>query len=180
MRIGVDLDGVTYDFHSVLRDYCQHVTGRWLPEITQWNCWGEWGMTKDEWFRHVHSASALGVLFRKGPALPGAELAIPLLMRDGHEVVIVTHREGQTARWHTLSWLADHRITFDQIIFAADKTVLNLDVLIDDAPHNLEAARACGTRAVRFAQPWNAELDGYESVAGWHEIPALFIGAHCK
>ena len=65
---------------------------------------------------------------------------------------------------HTEQWLHDIGLPFDELYCSYDKIArcveLEIDVLIDDSPINLERALEVGMTAATLEHPWNRELDG--------------------
>lgn len=85
---------------------------------------------------------------------PGAVEMVKALLQRGHEVYFVTapypeliqYRYSQLRRFFP-------EVPERNIIIAGDKSIIALDVLLDDGPHNLEASIA--KHVVRWALPWN-------------------------
>lgn len=163
MRIGIDLDGVVYDFVASFRRYLTDVVG-WvgpLPEPTTWNVWEDWGMSMEQWARWFAAGVEAGHIFRDGEPIEGAAQVIRAAKDHGHDVFIVTHREQHPkAISSTHEWLAEHQIPYDVIAFARDKTVIPVDVFIEDNVDNAWALEASGVHALLFDQPWNRRWKG--------------------
>jgi 5'(3')-deoxyribonucleotidase len=176
VRIGVDLDGVCYDFVGALRKWIHESTGRPLATMPDAECWDffkyQWNMPTAEFLRLFDAGVAAGRIFRFGPPLPGAVAGVQALQDAGHEIHIVTNRPQPGARENTLRWLAQHRIPFDSLTFSADKTCVPTDVFIDDNIENYEALRAAGVSAVFYDQAWNRSHDGVR-VHSWDAFVAL-------
>jgi 5'(3')-deoxyribonucleotidase len=91
---------------------------------------------------------------------PGVQETLAELRASGHTVHLATARgfEGPLAgmvRAHTVEWLATHAIPHDSLTFTADKSLLNVDVFLDDGIHNVEALHAAGIPAYLRDQPHN-------------------------
>lgn len=182
MRIGIDLDGVTYDFVGALRLYAISIgfDAEQLPANKTWEFWNEWGMTYEEWadiFAHGVDARCV---FRIGPPMPGAVRVLNTLRSAGHTIHIVTHRNvGHLSEANTAAWLRDYGVPYDTLTFSKDKAAVPTDIFIDDYVGNLEALRSAGVRAVAFTQAYNAAWDG-ERVETWGHFEALVLGAQPK
>lgn len=168
MKLGLDLDGCFHDFVGSLRSIVSelHHLPYWrLPEPTCWEFWTEWNLTFDQWKACFDAGVESGVLFgRYGPLDHGV---INTLARD-HEVHIVTHRpEGAEAT--TREWLERWAIKHDSLTFSEDKTVVPVDVFLDDKPENVRALLAAGVDALLFDRRWNrgANAQGLRRVSGW-------------
>jgi 5'(3')-deoxyribonucleotidase len=167
MKIGIDLDGVCYPFVDEFRNWIaeqRDYRGEHLPAL-QWNFFEDWGMTAKEFNAEMRMAHEHDALWRFAHPTEGTLAALAALPALGHSIHIVTHRPDY-AKATTERWLRDQGIPHRELIFAEDKTKWGLDVLLDDAPHNIEQARAAGIRAITFDQPWNEHVTG-ERVKSW-------------
>ncbi len=74
------------------------------------------------------------------------------------------------------SWLRRHFsfIPPSHYVFCGDKSVLDVDVLIDDMPRQLDRCRG---RGLLFSAPHNAHEHRYERVASWAEVRRLLLPA---
>lgn len=181
MKIGIDLDGVVYDFVSALRDYLVEETGRSpsdFPDATTWGFFKEWGLTVEQYERAVRRGIRDRRVFWIGVPLPGAIDGLRALVEDGHHLTIVTAREIAgaeiAARHATESWLSAWEVPHHDLRISNSKTGLGLDLLLDDAPHHYEEAVAAGERCVLFSRPWNLGAHPEaERVWGWNEFRRL-------
>lgn len=169
MKVGIDLDGVCYDFVAALRTWLTSKgrDPRGLPEA---NCWDffrdQWGMTTAEFIAECAEGVDAGVIFREGDPMPQARWALQALHGMGHTVHIVTDRSfGRRSQENTAAWLAEHGIRFDSLTFSADKTIVRTDAFVDDKPANVEALRKAGVRAFLFDRPHNQEARHLRRVA---------------
>ena len=62
-------------------------------------------------------------------------------------------------------------ISSDHIILTSSKDMVNIDVLLDDAPHNIIKSKAKFPVVMR--RPWNSELTGVLSVTSYNEFLIL-------
>lgn len=180
LTIGVDLDGVLYPFSEALRDYAVEHCGEDPETLSAAQDWDffhtQWGWSKSKYKRIFHRGIKAGYIFGyETLPIPGSALGLQALREAGHRVILVTHRSvpgcEQECRDNTLLWLHEWDIPFDGLIFAGDKTGLGLDLLIDDAPHNIEAAVKAGERAWFWDQPWNRHV-GHHRVQCWEDVLA--------
>jgi 5'-nucleotidase len=174
MRIGIDIDGVLYDFVSAFHAYAEQSLGRTLPKnFEKWGFFEEWGIDLPGFCKMMEEGCAAGALYHEGPLPEHAKQVIHLLEDEGHTIVFITAR-GEHARQATRNWLDGHGLWHHLIMGAEDKTLHQLDVLLDDGPHNIEAARAAGVRAIVFDQPWNQHVAGVR-VYSWRHFHILII-----
>lgn len=137
MRVGVDLDGVMADFDKAWIDRWNADHGMTL-EYKQCDHWDSLvtltGVTYDEWWGWAESKHS--DLFLEADALPGAVKAVRTLAEDGHEICIVTAKP-RWAAGHPSTWLQKHDVPYDEIHVTSKKWYVGVDVLIDDADHNI-------------------------------------------
>jgi hypothetical protein len=166
MRVGFDLDGVWYDFR---RAHSEFEIARGNTHCTLeacdpgWDYFEGWGMSLDDWLRSYAEGVDAGVVLRHGEPMPGAVWSSRRLAELGHTIHIVTDRSigtdlGSASR-ATAAWLADNGFVFHSLTFSRDKTVVPVDVFIEDRLQNADALNAHGTPCYLINRPWNAPHD---------------------
>lgn len=156
-RVGVDLDGVCYDFADSLRTFLEG-THRKYPEPTRWEFYEDWGFTLPEFIELCHEGVNAGVIFTEGDPFPGTVEALTRLHSAGHTIHIVTDRSFGSAGGSeaaTRLWLDGHKIPFDSLTFTSDKTIVRADYFIDDKLQNYDELFAAGVEVYLFDRPWN-------------------------
>ena len=174
MKIGFDLDAVLFDYHKAFKLMAEDLGWHHRDKITpptQWEVWKDWGITKDEWWAFAHLAARHGLYL----ALPPAEdalWALKSLKSRGHSVHIITDRRGKFAREDTITWLDEHKLPYDSITFAKDKTIAAVDFFLDDKTENVETMLRAGAQAVLMSHPWNetAPLPRVDSLTEYVEL----------
>ena len=175
MRLGIDLDGVVADFNEgwvvrYNRDFDASVT---VDEIVEWNA--PVGLThfRDmaEFWRWARTCGEGKSIFRPLHPYPGAIDALHEFAADGHQVVILTTKPD-FAIHDTYEWLAEHRIPTTEVHILEDKSVVDCDLYVDDADHNLRSFLAShpDSTVCRFVRPWNQPLPGAVDVTGWGDV----------
>lgn len=105
--------------------------------------------------------------------LDGAVEYIQRLIRQGHEIVVVTASHYDNVGMKMRNVLIKHFpfIPYDNVVITSRKQMILGDVLIDDAPHNLIGGKYKG---ILFDAPHNrafcAEKYGMRRVKNWKEI----------
>lgn len=162
MRVGIDLDGVCYDFAASVREYlCQHArshTPDACGDATRWEFYEDWGLTLAEFLDVCHAGAGAGVIFTHGDPYPNVAEAFQRIRAAGHTIHVVTDRgfgEAGASEAATRAWLDRHGLRFDSLTFSADKTVVRLDVMVDDKPANYDALEAAGVDVYLLTRPWN-------------------------
>lgn len=163
-RVGLDLDGVLYPFHTAYRDWLvanKIRTPEECPEPKRWEFYLDWKLTLDEFLIHFTEGVDAGHIFWKGEPFKDAARQVQRLKADGHTVHIVTDRfvgmPGMAAS-ATFNWLEDHFIQYDSVTFSADKTVARTDYFLDDKPANIAALTQAGScEAYLLCRSWNKD-----------------------
>lgn len=92
---------------------------------------------------------------------PGAALALASLRRAGVAVWVVT---ATVMTYNNIAgWLGQAGVPYDKIIRTADKMGIG-DVLIDDSPATCQTFHAAGLPILRYALPWNSNLNHIKGV----------------
>jgi FMN phosphatase YigB (HAD superfamily) len=165
MRVGIDLDGVVYNWHASLRQQIMLSTGRPasdFPEPEAWSFWEAWGLTLDEFIDHCEAGVNNGIIFSWGYPFDGVRDALLRIKEAGHTIHVVTDRRagdpGVAAR-ATASYLSLHGLPYDSLTFASDKTIVRLDLMVDDKLENYDALDAAGVAVYLMDRPWNQADD---------------------
>lgn len=98
-------------------------------------------------------------------------------IHETYDLLIVTSAlpESVCDKW---KWLQNHLpfIPYENFIVASRKDLIQADILIDDAKHNVERWVATGRPALVPSHHWNQELEkleGVKMVYGWHGMKAI-------
>lgn len=165
--IAVDVDGVLYDVDTVM--------WRWLTnkgyappdhEIRTYNMSDNWGIDGETIQEEFGNAVSAGVMFRYGEPYPEGLEAVRRIYGAGHKVVLITARDlpGRETQClqATIKWLRENRIPFDALHLTREKEKVPFDILVDDAPGNVERVTAWGKKGIILHRPWNRdEGEGY-------------------
>jgi phosphoglycolate phosphatase-like HAD superfamily hydrolase len=167
LRVGVDLDGVVFDFVDSLRRHLTATLGRpaeTMPDASTWDFYADdWGLTLEEFLAHCHEAANAGVLFTTGAPYPGVVDGLQSLLDAGHSVHLVTDRAGfgapGVAQAQTQAWLADNRVPFTSLTLTSDKTSVPTDVFIEDRPKFFTELTAAGVPTFLRSHRYNESVD---------------------
>jgi 5'(3')-deoxyribonucleotidase len=106
--------------------------------------------------------------------MPGMVKAIGELQAAGHEIILVSSspRKGKTSAYDKVRWVEKYLPDFntEDIVFTHRKDVVSGDLMLDDAPHNIEAFP--GLTCV-FDQPWNRKVRSNFRVSDWDQFTTL-------
>lgn len=177
MRIGIDLDGVAYNFDASLKHYLVENEGfdpADLPDPEGWHFYrDQWGMTDEEFAAHCSKGVDAGVVFLHGDPHAGTADALRRLKAAGHTLHVVTHRTyGTRSVQNTMEWLQRHGIPFDTITFSGDKTLMEVDAFIEDNTDNYDALEAAGRMPFLIDRPWNRHHADARRVHSWEQFEA--------
>ena len=104
--------------------------------------------------------------------LEGAAEALQKLIADGHRVLIVTSSAYQTipVKMNTVLFKEFPFLSWDDVIITQHKQLIQGDVLVDDAVHNLEGGEyAKILMSVPHNQAYDAEGNGMIRANNWQE-----------
>lgn len=163
MKIGIDLDGPLYPFGECLWEWCvtQGLKEGEMPVTTTWNFFkDDWGHDLDWYMEHCTAAAAAGHLFYSQEPHPGAIEGMNALRERGHTLHIMTYRMFSGAVNNTERWLVKHNVPFDSLSFTKDKTLIPVEVMIEDNVDNANSLAEAGVIPVIVDRPWNKEWDG--------------------
>ncbi len=118
-------------------------------------------------------------LYRRVRPFDGAAHYMKKLIDDGHEVYIVTVNPYQTVRAKMEEILFKYFpfIDWAHVIIASNKQMIRGDVLVDDAPHNLEGGdfeKILFTAA--HNRDYDAEANHMTRVNNWEEVYRVIAG----
>lgn len=139
-------------------------------ENVKWKDISEWDMAK--FFPTLTRKQVYSPIYEDGfwdsiTSMPGAEDFINSIIADGHEIYIVTATNYQTCGAKIKKLLEMFpMLNWENFIITSNKQMVNGDILIDDAPHNLIGG---SYQKVLFDRPHNHNFDEKE-----YEIKRVF------
>jgi len=174
-KIGLDVDGNAYKFVDAFRNNLIQLDGRTaeeLPPAEDWNFFKTWGYSTAEYMNMVVKCVTEGDLFWKGDMYPDCKEVVEYLYDLGHEITFITSRFypgiDEICSEATFHWFDNEAmLPYDNIIITEDKSGYGLDVLFDDAPHQVERNIIAGEKAVIVDQLWNQHMTYPQRVTGW-------------
>ena len=163
MLVGLDMDGVLAEWDGGLDSRTALI-----PELHDFPRQPERGWNKFSDMDPRHHPHVMEILhhpdfYRDLEPIPGAVEAAKKLRADGHDVVFVSspwesNPMGYQAK---ADWLMEHLGGWARkgLILTSDKTMIELDVLVDDKPAITGRFTPPWVR-VLFTQPYNLEVEG--------------------
>lgn len=162
-RIGFDSDGVLDNFGEGVHDtlVARDLGHLWKSGPTKkpfWNFYEDWGWNFVQFKELVDWGVDNGYIFT-GHWREGAIDAVRRVAELGHQIIIITDRGFGThpsnSERNTIEAFANAGIEYDELIFSADKTVGNVDVMVEDKLENYDALVAHGVKTFLINRPWN-------------------------
>lgn len=167
--IGIDMDGVLADIEDHILQTYYAETGILLTrnDIK--------GKQEEELFPDravvMNICNRVG-FFRNLPVMEGAIETVKQLMEDYEIYIVSAAMEFPLSLFEKHEWLAEHFpfISWRNIIFCGDKSIIDTDYLIDDHCKNLDF---CKGKPLMFTAFHNVEKDHHQRINHWSEVPAL-------
>ncbi|WP_342327401.1 5'(3')-deoxyribonucleotidase [Pedobacter sp. FW305-3-2-15-E-R2A2] len=167
--IGIDMDGVLADIEQQFMDWYENEFGVRVPREERL------GVLEPEGFpdktaikRYVYTPG----FFRTIPVMEGAVAAVIRLMEDYEVYIVSAAMEFPQCLFEKHQWLAEHFpfISWTNIIFCGDKSIIDTDYLIDDHCKNLDF---CKGKAIMFDASHNVNQHHHVRVKSWNEVLTL-------
>jgi FMN phosphatase YigB (HAD superfamily) len=166
-RIALDIDSTLHHYWDLLDELAHKHFGVRLPYEEQHG----WGITSLEpgQLRQVIEESHSDENIEQAEPYPGAVETVARWHASGHWIHITSHR-AEVTREATTRWLDRIGMPFDDLHCSYDKVTrcveLEIDLLVDDSPVNLENAREQGILGATIIHPWNARIVDQRRIIG--------------
>jgi len=168
MKIGIDVDGVIFDYmvtvraYAELYDYCElHKNGVINKEAMKVGKRYDWGKEELKYFADKYFVE----LSKSTPFNTLAIEIIKKLIEDGHELYIISNRGliHEEAITVVEERFIDNGLKFNNLFWKiSDKTKVlldnNIDIIIDDSPEVCEDAVNNGITALYFREKNSKKL----------------------
>lgn len=167
-RIMVDMDGVLADVYSRFYELHEQQTGQRIDEKEIA------GLLEAEAFPDQLSWVRSPGFFRTVPVMPGSQESLRRINEKYDVIVVSLATEFPTSLIDKQLWLNDHFpfISWKQIVFCGNKSIIRADIMIDDHPKNLDFFEG---DTYMFTQPHNSliKTSRHKRVNSWSEIEAM-------
>lgn len=174
--VGIDLDGVLYNFAHEFREYCTARLGvTELPYPKHWEFYEDWGLDKDTFYQWLNEATEQEQIFNRGLPYPLVLEGWEKLRTLDVKIHILTHRHP-LAYAQTAEWLLRYGLVPDTLHFGANKNILKTlstgtAAAIDDYTGYYDSYTNANIKAFMMSQPWNAQHPG-------RRVPDMLAFAH--
>lgn len=174
MRIAIDIDSTLHHYWEQLAEVVRLRYGVVLP-YEQQHTWGIGELEQEqltETIAETHSEEWISA----AEPYPGAVEVVNRWSQEGHFIHITSHRDVAAAA-PTERWLEAIGLQFDELYCSYDKITrcreLEIDLLVDDSPVNLQSALDEGIRGATLLHPWNAEVCKSSEITSAEDWPEL-------
>ena len=166
MNIGIDLDDVVCDLGNAwILKYNQDYNDNLKKEdILQWDVSK---FVKKECGKKVFGYFNDPTLYLNCLEIPNSLNCINILKEQGHNILFISACMPKTME-AKYEWLKKHNYinSINEFIAIYDKSLINVDILLDDKPETIENFPKKG---VLFSQPWNQNYN-LPRVNDWEEF----------
>lgn len=174
-RIGLDMDGVLYNWERAVRNLVMERTGQEVPLSTSWDFLKQ--TIGPETWRWVWKPEQVVRMFSEGRAYPGA-VAGALALRGLADQLYILTSGPFVSTSAKVGWLEKVGIRYNRFVrleMGTPKTVVPCDLYVDDGPHVAEqVVRArFDTRLILVDRTYNREVEDHPRITrarGWAEV----------
>jgi beta-phosphoglucomutase-like phosphatase (HAD superfamily) len=174
MRIAIDIDSTLHHYWDRLSDSARRRFGVELPYDEQLT-WGITRLKPQQLQVCIDDTHSEAEILASEP-YPGAVEVVNAWHAAGHFIHVTSHR-AERCQAATSRWLEQIGLQVDDLHCSYDKVArcvaLEIDVLIDDSPVNIQRALEAGIRPATIRHPWNDELCDTEDVICASSWPQL-------
>lgn len=117
--------------------------------------------------------------FSSLPVMEGSQEVVRKLMKDYDVYIVSAAMEFPQSLFEKHQWLHKHFsfISWKNIIFCGDKSIIGTDYLIDDHLKNLDFCRG---KAIMFNASHNSNSNHHFRVKNWEEVNSFFTNELIK
>jgi len=173
--VAIDLDDVCADRLEAISSLLAY-EGVTTPsrQPRNWDL-SDWGVTTKQYYDRLHYGAFVE---RAGYVdlnpIEGALEGIRRIHEMGGLVRILTGRLWTSqvagpALSGTGNWLEKHSVPVDDVAFVSDKTAVDADIYIEDAPHFIDDLTKAGRNVLIMSTPYNMRTPG-RRVLDWPDI----------
>ncbi|MEZ5042684.1 MAG: 5'(3')-deoxyribonucleotidase [Saprospiraceae bacterium] len=168
-RIALDMDEVIADIEPKFIDVYEREFGK---RLTKEELWGKKIYHLDE-AKYIRTFLFDKGFFRDLEVMPGSQDGIKELMETYDIFITTAAMEFRNCLEDKYDWLQDHfpGISWKNIVFCGDKSIINADYMIDDHANNLRSFRGKG---LLYTASHNIKEEEFTRVNNWKEIRDFF------
>lgn len=166
--IAIDMDGVIADTVTNFIDWYEKDTGVRIAKEAFDGVPEKDGLPDNAVRKYVYSPG----FFRSVPVMEGAKEAVLELMKTFNIYIVSAAMEFPLSLPEKYEWLQEHFpfISWKNIIFCGDKSIIGTDYMIDDHVRNLDV---CKGKTLMFTAGHNSGINHHTRVNTWKEVMAF-------
>ncbi|HSZ25495.1 MAG TPA: hypothetical protein VK766_07260 [Cytophagaceae bacterium] len=169
--IAIDMDNVIADVETHYINWYEKETGIRISKETLK------GIPETEAFpdkQAIRRFLTTPGFFQTVPVMPGAKDALLKLHPIFDIYIVSAAMEFPQSLTEKKSWLQEHFpfISWKNIVFCGDKSIIGTDFMIDDLLKNLDTFKG---KAFLFTASHNINIDKYTRIRNWEEAVPLLI-----
>ncbi len=163
--IAIDMDGVIADTVALFIDWYNKEFAAELKRDAFYNKPESEGLPNGAVRKYVYTPG----FFRSVPVMDGAREAVLHLMQKFDVYIVSAAMEFPQSLVEKHAWLQEHFpfISWRNIVFCGDKSIIGTDYMIDDHVRNLDV---CKGKTLMFSAGHNAGADTHTRVNDWKEV----------
>jgi 5'-nucleotidase len=170
LSIAVDMDGVLADTETHFIQYYEAESGEKVDRKTLI------GVPESQAFkdktavhRYVHTSG----FFRSLPLIPGSVNAVKTLTKHFDLYIVSAAMEFPLSLYEKKQWLEEYFpfVSWKNIVFCGDKSIIKTDYLIDDHLKNLDNFSGI---SLMFTASHNVNFNQHQRLNNWEEILKYF------
>lgn len=169
-KIAIDMDEVIADSFSKMRKIYFEEIGEELKNDEE----SLYRFLKEGGNKTLHAYPQRAGFFRDLRVIEGSQEVLEQLNKKYRLYIVSAATEFELSMNDKIAWLKDHFpfLTWKQIVFCGDKSIIDADFLIDDHIKNFKGFKGKG---YLFHAPHNLKENGYERVRSWKEVERIFL-----
>lgn len=167
--IAIDMDGVIADTVSQFITWYEREYGLRIAKAAFDNVPESEGLPDGAVRKFVHTPG----FFRTIPVMEGAREAVMELMKNFDIFIVSAAIEFPQSLIEKYEWLQENFsfISWKNIVFCGDKSIIGTDYMIDDHVRNLDCYNGS---CILFSAGHNIGIDRHTRINNWSEITELF------
>lgn len=167
--IAIDMDGVIADTISQFIIWYEREFGERIQKEAFDGVPESEGLPNGAVGKFVHAPG----FFRTVPVMEGAREAVMQLLKNFDVYIVSAAMEFPQSLPEKYEWLQEHFpfVSWRNIIFCGDKSIIGTDYMIDDHVKNLDCYNG---NCILFAAGHNIGIDRHTRMNNWKEITELF------
>ena len=162
--LAIDMDGVIADVEAhALQIYYERFGKLWTKEDASGK--PEKDLLPDGYFRNFVLEPGF---FRSAPVMDGAVEALQKLQEHYDIYIVSAAMEFPLSLPEKYDWMTEHFpfISWRNLVFCGDKSIISTDFMIDDHPKNLDHFSG---QSIIFSSFHNFDINRYPRINNWEE-----------